>query len=308
MAVSVMPTGDIPLRHGYTLASIHELTLIAVHCELFYRARDYHERVDIAWSAIAEHLYASEQPPSRSDLIHAGMSAIASLFVSEARSHGINTSQRGRTAVPGTNFQKYWHLSTRPTDGPEERIIERIALTQIWVALSPRLRDAFTALAVHDDYGRAAAAVGKTRDQYNSQLSYARRVFLALWQSTRRHRARGDTTGAAAPTSPRATLPASCGSAAGLPTAAPPARARACHSPKMSRAPPSAMAYRKPRQQMHRRLSGKTFRPPAGISAAHHRSGAGNHTFPPQGVTRRSLLCQCVNLAGPRWPSPAPRT
>ena len=83
--------------------------------------------------------------------------------------------------MPGTNFQKYWHLSTRPADGPEERIVERIALTQIWAALSPRLRDAFTALAVHDDYGRAAAAVGKTRDQYNSQLSYARRVFLALW-------------------------------------------------------------------------------------------------------------------------------
>ena len=181
MAVSVTPTGDIPLRHGYTLASIHELTLIAVHCELFYRARDCHERVDIAWSAIAEHLYASEQPPSRSDLIHAGMSAIASLFVSEARSHGINVSQRGRTAVPGTNFQKYWHLSARPTDGPEERIVECIALTQIWAALSPRLRDAFTPLAVHNDYGRAAAAVGKTRDQYNSQLSYARRVFLALW-------------------------------------------------------------------------------------------------------------------------------
>jgi len=181
MAVSLPPTDDIPLRHGYTLASIRELTLIAVHCELFYRARDYHERVDIAWPAIAEHLYASEQQPSRSDLIHAGMSAIASLFVSEARSHGINVSQRGRTAVPGTNFQKYWHLSTRPANGLEERIVERVALTQIWATLSPRFRDAFTALAVHDDYGRAAAAVGKTAAQYNSQLSYARRVFLALW-------------------------------------------------------------------------------------------------------------------------------
>ncbi len=308
MAVSVTPTGDIPLRHGYTLASIHELTLIAVHCELFYRARDCHERVDIAWSAIAEHLYASEQPPSRSDLIHAGMSAIASLFVSEARSHGINVSQRGRTAVPGTNFQKYWHLSTRPTDGPEERIVERIALTQIWAALSPRLRDAFTPWPSTTTTAAppplwARPATSTTPSSATPAASSSR-----SGTSTRRHRARGDTTGAAAPTSPRATLPASCGSAAGLPTAAPPARARACHSPKMSRAPPSAMAYRKPRQRMHPRLSGNTFRPPAGISAAHRRSGTGNHTFPPQGVTRRSLLCQCVNLASPRWPSPAPRT
>ncbi len=159
MAVSVPPAGDTLLRHGYTLNSIHELMLIAVHCELFYRAWDYHERIDVAWSAIAEHPYASEQPPSRSELIHAGMSAISSLFVSEARARGINVSQRGRAAVPG--IQKYWHLSTQPADGPEDRIVERLALAQIWAALSPRPRDAFTALAVHDDYGRAAAALDK---------------------------------------------------------------------------------------------------------------------------------------------------
>lgn len=65
MALPDPAAGDTPLSHGYTLASIRELTLIAVRCELFYRARDYHERAGIAWSAIAEHLYASEQTPSR---------------------------------------------------------------------------------------------------------------------------------------------------------------------------------------------------------------------------------------------------
>ena len=35
------------------------------------------------------------------------------------------------------------------------------------------------------------------------------------------------------------------------------------------------------------------------ISTVHGRSDHGNHTFPPQGVTHRSPLCQCVNLASP---------
>jgi len=61
MAVSGPPAGDTPLRHGYTLNSIHELTRTAVRCKQFYRARDRHERIDIAWSAIAEHLYASKR-------------------------------------------------------------------------------------------------------------------------------------------------------------------------------------------------------------------------------------------------------
>ncbi|HUY51195.1 MAG TPA: hypothetical protein VMV92_36740 [Streptosporangiaceae bacterium] len=56
------------------------------------------------------------------------------------------------------------------------------------------------------------------------------------------------------------------------------------------------------------RQSGNAFRLPTGISAGRRRIDTGNHTFPPRGVTRRSPLCQCVNLASPRWPSPGPRT
>ena len=230
MAVSLPPTGDIPLRHGYTLASIHELTLIAVHCELFYRARDYHERVDIAWSAIAEHLYASEQQPSRSDLIHAGMSAIASLFVSGARSHGINVSQRGRTAVPGTNFQKYWHLSTRPANGPEERIVERVALTRSGprchrgsATPSPRWLSTMTTAAPPRLLARPPPRT--TLSSVMPGVSSSR-----SGTSTRRLRLRGDTTGADVPLSPRATLPASC--AGGPPAAAPHARTTPRPSPK----------------------------------------------------------------------------
>jgi hypothetical protein len=79
------------------------------------------------------------------------------------------------------------------------------------------------------------------------------------------------------------------------------------HCPRRAAAPANR---RPPRRGPHPTLrqSGTAFRPPTGISAGRRRIGTGNHTFPPRGVTRRSRLCQCVNLASPRWPSPDPRT
>jgi hypothetical protein len=163
------------------MAVIHELTMVAVRCELFYRSRNYDERIDIAWSAIVEHLYASKEHPSRSDLIRAGMTAIKNWYVSEARTHGVNTSQRGRTMEPGTNFERYWQVFARPTPSPEERAVERLALAQIWHALSPHIREVISALAVHSDYHQAAQSLSKTPGQFYSQVSYARKVFLAMW-------------------------------------------------------------------------------------------------------------------------------
>jgi hypothetical protein len=81
------------------------------------------------------------------------------------------------------------------------------------------------------------------------------------------------------------------------------------HCPRRAAAPANRRPPRRTRgPHPALRQSGNTFRPPAGISAGRRRIGTGNHTFPPQGVTRRSRLCQCVNLASPRWPSPGPRT
>lgn len=174
-------TRNVPIRHGYTLAVIHELTLVAVRCELFYRSRSYADRIDIAWSAIVEHLYASEDVPSRRDLVNTGMTAISNWFVSEARTHGVNSSQWGRTTTPGVNFERYWRVFTGPTPSPEERIVERLAVAQIWCELSPHIRKVITALAAHGDYHQAARSLGKTPDQLYSQIAYARRIFFSMW-------------------------------------------------------------------------------------------------------------------------------
>jgi hypothetical protein len=81
--------------------------------------------------------------------------------------------------MPG--FARYWFTFGRNTTGPEERIVERIALAQIWDALPEQHRQLIAALAIHDDYGKAAASLGKVRGTYVSQLANARRAFRELW-------------------------------------------------------------------------------------------------------------------------------
>lgn len=175
---------DVPLRHGYTMTRIYELALIAVRCERWYRHRDFHERSDIAWSAIAEHLYAADQVPSRSDLIRAGMLAIGAHYDKNWAQYGIYP--KDRYAETGVNFERYWAIAGRPTPSPEERVVERAALQQIWHELTCGQREALTALAVYDDYGRAAEALGKRRATFNAQVSVARQAFLALWHEGER--------------------------------------------------------------------------------------------------------------------------
>jgi hypothetical protein len=172
-------TNDQPLKYGYTLAIVDELTTAAVHNERFYQSRDHAERMEIAWSAIVEHLYASEGPPTRHELLHAGMSAIGKHFKAEHRHRGI-PQDRSRYDF-GVNFERYWETFARPTPGPEGRIVEHIALEQIWSVLPPMARSTFTALAAWEDYELAAKSVGKTREQFYSQVSYSRRLFLRLW-------------------------------------------------------------------------------------------------------------------------------
>lgn len=58
---------------------------------------------------------------------------------------------------------------------------ERVALEQIWPRLRPMHREVLAALAAHDDYGLAAASLGKSRKTFTTQISTARHEFLRLW-------------------------------------------------------------------------------------------------------------------------------
>ena len=183
-AVTVPVAHEAELRHGYTLSHLNQLAVQAVRAQRFNRQIDFTDRVDIAWSAMAELLYAADESPAPQDLVRAAWAAIGDDTDRNHRTHGWNTHDRyaGVTA----RFQQYWVGAGHQTRSPEEPIVERVALSQIWPRLSPTHRQLLLTMAVHDDYGRAAEALQKSRKSFSTQLSQARRAFLVLWHDGER--------------------------------------------------------------------------------------------------------------------------
>ena len=170
---------EAQLRHGYTLAHLDEIAVQAVRWQRFHRQIEFTVRLDMAWSAIAEYLYAADEPPAPIDLVRAAWAAVTDEVDRTYRSYGLNSHDR--YAGITSRFRQYWVGAGQQTRSPEESIVERVALSQIWPRLSALHRQLLLAMAVHDDYGRAADALDKTRATFTAQLSQARRAFLTLW-------------------------------------------------------------------------------------------------------------------------------
>lgn len=173
------------LRHGYTLDDLHDIARLAVHVA-GAAAGNWHERYDVAWSAIAEHLYAAETRPSQPDLVRAGRLALYAVIDDYRQAYGFyrrrtDGGQHGIGSSPA--FQAYWWdlCGAGVARSPEGRIVERTALSQIMPTLTPAQKQALLALAVHDDYQTAAAAIGVRYTSFKSTIALARRRFLAAW-------------------------------------------------------------------------------------------------------------------------------
>lgn len=69
------------------------------------------------------------------ELIDAGWRAIAAYVQSNAQFHGHNTDDPNGTTRRG--FERFWWSTAGPTPGPEERVVERLAMEQIWPRLRP---------------------------------------------------------------------------------------------------------------------------------------------------------------------------
>lgn len=165
------------LRHGYTLADLDRLAHASLNLA-WPRAMDYRDRYDAAWHTIAELLYSSSQRPTPHDLGTAGAAAVNRLALDEARHHGLDRS--GPEPADRPAFQRYWTLY-RVTPSHEDRVVDRVALAQIWPALRDIHRRTLLALAVHEDHAPAAAAIGRTPGTYRVHLKDARAGFRALW-------------------------------------------------------------------------------------------------------------------------------
>jgi hypothetical protein len=174
---------DVQLRHGYTVAQARSICLGVVKRQTWYHSialSSHDQRVEVAWHAIIEHLYASDRPPSPVDLMQAASRAVNADVHQAHQFHGRNTHDRSAaTIIKG--FERYWWSTANTTPSPEPTVTEHLALTQIWPKLSPLHQTALAALATHGDHEQAAASLGISRKLFSTQLSDARKAFLAHW-------------------------------------------------------------------------------------------------------------------------------
>lgn len=162
--------------HGHTLHDIQNLTRLTLHLDRWHTAADAEERYDTVWFGIVECLLTADTPPTRGELLRAGIEASDAQARDNMRTHGRCTQNIGQ---PMPRFHAYWNPANAPS--PERQVIDRIALAQIWPLLRPSEQRALTALAATGDYAKAAEAAGVTKRTFTVLISTGRRRFFAAW-------------------------------------------------------------------------------------------------------------------------------
>jgi hypothetical protein len=125
--------------------------------------------------------WANDDPTeARIELIQVGWQAIAQTVRDGYRARGYRDGDYGVDGAPTMpRFVQFWSSPVVPSH--EERIVERIAVHQVLGTLTDVYRDAITALAIGDDYMRAADLLGIKYPALTQRLITARRQLLALW-------------------------------------------------------------------------------------------------------------------------------
>ena len=165
------------VRHGYTLATLDDLTRVALSQTIDGRGlMSAADRYHVVWSGIAVALYEADQRPTREDLVRAGWRALAEARDQEMQAHGYRLDH-GEVHIRHA-FGAYWRTPGEPA---EERLIEHLAVQQTLSVLSPRQRAAVTAVAALGGYAAAQTALGITRSTLTDHLMNARLRVLEAW-------------------------------------------------------------------------------------------------------------------------------
>lgn len=170
--------GTAEVAHGLTMADLDRAARSATVAARSRNA-DIDRRYEIAWSAIAEAVVVADAQPRFQSLVHTGALAIDHELDREPQFRGYRTERRGGGIIPRAAV--YWQDVARPGSSPEGGVVERLALTQILDTLSPAAVAALHALAIHDNYLTAAAALGIDPRAFRARIGRARGRFLTLW-------------------------------------------------------------------------------------------------------------------------------
>ncbi|MFC4048374.1 hypothetical protein ACFOY4_01650 [Actinomadura syzygii] len=165
------------IRYGYNLADLHEIAMAAVKRGSRSWVVPANDLYEAAWSAIAECLCTAEEPPTSYELIGTGMKAVSEAIRQGERCHGWDRDAHRTRPL----HVAYWTDYGGPTQSPEDRIVDRTALWQIWPTLSRGRRDALLALATCGDYQAAADFLGLNYKAFHQRIRDARLVFLEAW-------------------------------------------------------------------------------------------------------------------------------
>jgi hypothetical protein len=170
------------LWHGYSLADIDRLARIAATHAFGGRILDPGDRYHAAWTAIVERLCTSDEQVDGRTLAIVGMHAVSAAAQTHRHTWGMGQAGGSDGGVGGRRrFQSYWDMR-QVTPSPEDSVVDRIALRQIWPRLSRTDQRALYAHVIHHgDHHEAAASLGWTFETYRTYLKKARAAYRALW-------------------------------------------------------------------------------------------------------------------------------
>lgn len=171
---------NVSLWWGYGLHDIDRLARTAAARATGGNVLDPGDRYTAAWDAVVDALSTAEAAPGRRDVLRAAVRGVNDAG-NRARSHrGIARAADGRDG--GTaEFCRYWALA-HLTGSPEDWVVDRAALRQIWPQLSTRHQHVLYALALADgDHRAAAASLGLRLGTYRAYLADARAAYRVWW-------------------------------------------------------------------------------------------------------------------------------
>jgi len=169
------------LWHGYSMDDLDRLARIASLRAFGGRILDPCDRYETAWHAIAEHLASADEAPTGGLLVSVGTTAVNRAGQDHRRTWGM-TRTWGSGEGDVAAYARFWELARRSVASPEEPVVDRTALRQIWPRLSITHQQVLYALAIHDgDHQAAADSLSKTLGCYRSHLKGARAAYRALW-------------------------------------------------------------------------------------------------------------------------------
>lgn len=161
--------------HGYTLADLDGIARYALYLDRWHSG-DISDRYDTVWHVVVEHILTAEIPPTRNELLTAGIKASLRHVRAEMHHRGFSESNPGEKM---RGFERYW--TAGPSPSPEERTVDRIALYQVLPLLTDLQLQALTAVAIHGDYQAAARALGVAPGTFWQRLDSGRKRIYAAW-------------------------------------------------------------------------------------------------------------------------------